>query len=202
MSQAEDPQEEKKRLLALLLEGSIVTVIDNCEKPLKSDALCTALTEVAVRDRILGSTRTISVPTTTTWIATGNALAIDGDLSSRTLLCTLDPQCERPEEREFTLDLHADVPQRRGELAPAALTIVRRISRPVRRDRTSRYLDDLKPGAASRAIRWSGWAPRTRVRRATPSRLATLYATSSATCLRHGMPFWAIENRPLPMPHR
>ena len=110
MSQADDPQEEKKRLLALLLEGSIVTVLDNCEQALKSDALCTALTETVIRDRILGSTRTISVPTTTTWIATGNGLCFDGDLSSRALLCTLDPGCERPEEREFDVNLHTETP--------------------------------------------------------------------------------------------
>ena len=125
MSQADDPQEEKKRLLALLLEGSIVTVLDNCEQALKSDALCTALTETVIRDRILGSTRTISVPTTTTWIATGNGLCFDGDLSSRALLCTLDPGCERPEEREFDVNLHTETPNCRGELAAAALTIVK-----------------------------------------------------------------------------
>ena len=125
MAQADDPLEEKKRLLALLLEGSIVTVIDNCERPLKSDALCTALTETVIRERILGSTRTISVPTTTTWVATGNGLAFDGDLSSRTVLCTLDPACEHPEEREFDVNLHVDIPQRRGELAAAAITIVK-----------------------------------------------------------------------------
>jgi hypothetical protein len=125
MSQAETPEEEKKRLLALLLEGSPVTVIDNCERPLKSDALCTALTETMIRDRMLGSTRTISVPTTTTWIATGNNLRVDGDLSSRTLLCNLDPGCERPEERSFDVDLHAEVPRRRGQLVAAILTIVR-----------------------------------------------------------------------------
>jgi hypothetical protein len=125
MAQADDPQEEKKRLLALLLEGSVVSVIDNCERPLRSDALCTALTETTMRDRILGSTRTITVPTATTWIATGNNLLIDGDLSSRALLCSLDPRCENPEEREFSVDLHAEVPKRRGELAAAALTITR-----------------------------------------------------------------------------
>jgi putative DNA primase/helicase len=125
MSQADDPQEEKKRLLALLLEGSVVSVIDNCERPLRSVALCTALTEATMRDRILGSTRTITVPTNTTWVATGNNLLIDGDLSSRALLCSLDPHCEHPEQREFQVDLHADVPRRRGELAAAALTVVR-----------------------------------------------------------------------------
>jgi putative DNA primase/helicase len=125
ISQADDPQEEKKRLLALLLEGSVVSVIDNCERPLRSDALCTVLTESTMRDRILGATRTITVPTNTTWIATGNNLLIDGDLSSRALLCSLDPRCERPEEREFAVDLHAEVPKRRGELAAATLTITR-----------------------------------------------------------------------------
>jgi hypothetical protein len=65
------------------------------------------------------------VPTATTWIATGNSLHIEGDLSSRTLLCTLDPKCERPEERQFDTDLHVDVPGRRGGLASAALTIVK-----------------------------------------------------------------------------
>jgi hypothetical protein len=125
MAQADDQNEERKRLLALLLEGSAVTVLDNCDRPLKSDALCTAITETSIRDRILGSTRTISVPTATTWIATGNSLHIEGDLSSRTLLCTLDPKCERPEERTFAVDLHTDVPRRRGELVSAALTIIR-----------------------------------------------------------------------------
>jgi putative DNA primase/helicase len=125
MSQADDPQEEKKRLLALLLEGSVVSVIDNCERRLRSDALCTALTETTMRDRILGATRTITVPTTTTWIATGNNLLIDGDLSSRALLSSLDPRCERPEERDFAVDLHSQVPKRRGQLAAATLTITR-----------------------------------------------------------------------------
>src|SRR5439155_23583152 len=69
--------------------------------------------------------KTVSAPTTTTWIATGNNLQITGDLSSRTLLCTLDPQCEHPEERQFGADLHEYVPKFRFELVPAALTIVR-----------------------------------------------------------------------------
>lgn len=125
ISQSETPDEERKRLLAILLEGSAVTVIDNIERPLKSDVLCTALTEPVIRDRILGSTRTISAPTTTTWVATGNNVRIDGDLSSRTLLCTLDPRCERPEERDFAINLHNYVPGHRGELAAAALTVVR-----------------------------------------------------------------------------
>jgi hypothetical protein len=39
--------------------------------------------------------------------------------------CALDPAVERPEEREFEVDLHEVVPRRRAELAVAALTVVR-----------------------------------------------------------------------------
>lgn len=125
MSQPDSPDEERKRLLALLSEGSTITVIDNIERPIKSDVLCTVLTEPLIRDRVLGSTRTVSVPTTTTWIATGNNIRVDGDLTSRCLLCRLDPACERPEERAFTINLHETVPRDRGELCVAILTIVR-----------------------------------------------------------------------------
>lgn len=125
ISQSDTPEEERKRLLALLLQGSMVTVIDNVERPLKSDALCTALTEPTIQDRILGSTRVISVPTRTVWIATGNNIRVDGDLTSRCLLCALDPECERPEERSFDVNLHEFAPRNRNVLASAALTILR-----------------------------------------------------------------------------
>lgn len=125
ISQSDTPEEERKRLLALLLQGSMVTVIDNVERPLKSDALCTALTEPSIQDRILGSTRVVSVPTRTVWIATGNNIRVDGDLTSRCLLCALDPECERPEERSFEVNLHDYAPKNRNVLASAAMTILR-----------------------------------------------------------------------------
>jgi hypothetical protein len=125
LSQAERPEEEKKRLLAILLGGSVVTAIDNCERPLQSDALCTILTEPTWTERLLGVSRNVSVSTATTWIATGNNLQFSGDLSSRVLLCGIDPECEHPEARRFAVNLHDEIPRRRGELAAAALTIVR-----------------------------------------------------------------------------
>jgi hypothetical protein len=125
ISQSDTPEEERKRMLALFLQGSGTTVLDNVERPLKSDALCTALTEPTIQDRILGSTRVITVPTKTVWIATGNNIRIDGDLTSRCLLCSLDPECERPEEREFDVNLHEFAPKNRSVLASAALTILR-----------------------------------------------------------------------------
>jgi hypothetical protein len=125
ISQAADPESERKRLLAALIEGPPLIVIDNVEKALKSDALCIVLTEPTFTDRLLGASRTLTVPTNCMVAATGNNLVLHGDLSARGLLCELDPACERPEEREFDLDLHEWVPAHRGELAAAALTIMR-----------------------------------------------------------------------------
>lgn len=125
MSQAEDAEAERKRLLAVLMEGGAVAVLDNIERPLASDALCSILTEPVFRDRVLGVTRTAAVPTNTSWFITGNNAQVVGDLTVRVLTCRLDPACERPEERTFTVDLHREVPCQRGELAAAALTIIR-----------------------------------------------------------------------------
>jgi hypothetical protein len=125
MSQAEDAESERKRVLAILMEGDTLAVIDNVERPLGSDTLCSVLTEPSFRDRILGKTQTITVPTCATWVATGNNLTVVGDLTTRVLTCRIDPQVERPEEREFKVNLHEVVPARRGELAAAALTVIR-----------------------------------------------------------------------------
>jgi putative DNA primase/helicase len=125
MSQADDQTDERKRLLAVLLEGAEVNVIDNAERELKSDALCSALTEPRFSDRLLGASKTVTVASAATWFVTGNNLVVAGDLSARAISCALDPGCERPEERTFLVDLHKVVPERRTELAVAALTIVR-----------------------------------------------------------------------------
>jgi putative DNA primase/helicase len=94
ISQAADPESERKRLLAALIEGPPLIVIDNIEKPLKSDALSTVLTEPTFTDRLLGVSKTLTVPTNCMLAATGNNLVLHGDLSARGLLCELDPACE------------------------------------------------------------------------------------------------------------
>ena len=125
MSQADDAESERKRLFSVLLEGAAIGVIDNVERTFASDALCSILTEPVFKDRVLGVSRTASAPTCTTWSVTGNNLTIQGDLTTRMLVCRIDPECERPEEREFKVNLHEEVPKRRAELAVAALTIIR-----------------------------------------------------------------------------
>ncbi len=125
MSQADSLDEEKKRLLAILMEGDPIVCIDNVERPLGSDALCSILTQEVWKERLLGQNKTINVLTSVTFLATGNNLAFQGDLSTRVLLCMLDPQCERPEERSFDVNLYKYIPEHRGELVKVALTILR-----------------------------------------------------------------------------
>lgn len=72
LSQAEDLESERKRILTILLEDDAVAVIDNVERPLGSDAYCSVLTGTSYCDRLLGQTMIAEVPTTTTWYATGN----------------------------------------------------------------------------------------------------------------------------------
>lgn len=123
--QAENESEEKKRLLAVLAEGDPIICYDNIERPFGSAALCSVLSQEEYKDRLLGSNRSLNVPTQATFLATGNNLTFVGDISTRAILCRLDPQCERPEERSFDIDLYQHIPEHRSELVQAALTILR-----------------------------------------------------------------------------
>lgn len=125
MSHGNDEDEQRKRILALLLEGEPVACIDNVEDGLGGAPLCSVLTQVFWKDRVLGASKTATVPTNVTWLATGNNLHFIGDISTRVIPCDLDPGCERPEEREFEVDLHEYLPLHRHELVPAALTVLR-----------------------------------------------------------------------------
>ncbi len=125
MSLGEDANEERKRWLSVLLDGDSVICIDNIEKPLGGSTLCSILTQETYKDRILGMSRTVTVSTAVTLLCTGNNLVFDGDLTTRVIPCDLDPGVERPEERSFAVNLYQYVPEHRGELVVAGLTILR-----------------------------------------------------------------------------
>jgi|SRR5579872_1050236 len=122
--QAENETEEKKRIMAVLIEGDPIVCYDNIEKPFKSAALCSILTQQEYKDRLLGGNETRTVLTNATFLVTGNNLVLMGDISTRSLLCKLDPKVEHPEERSFALDLRKYIPKNRGELVKAGLTIL------------------------------------------------------------------------------
>jgi putative DNA primase/helicase len=126
LDQSKDDVETDKRLVAALLRGGAIIAIDNVDRPLDSALLCQALTNSGVMQlRILGSSRDVDVPNTAMFYATGNNLVLAGDLTRRTLLCRLDPGCERPELREFNCDPLIMAKEDRREYVIAALTILR-----------------------------------------------------------------------------
>jgi putative DNA primase/helicase len=125
MKYADTDEEATKTMLAVLAEGDQVVLIDNVERPLEGDTLCAVLTSEAYRQRVLGRTEMMNVPTTTQFLATGNNLVIAGDLRTRALLCRIDPKTEHPEQRQFEGELREWITQERPKLVAAGLTVLR-----------------------------------------------------------------------------
>lgn len=124
MSLGHDDAEFEKRLGGVLLAGDAVIAIDNIERPLRGDLICQVATQQFVRIRPLGGSGMLNVPTHALLVATGNNLAIIGDLKRRVLMVRLDAHTERPEQRSFERDHLAEMQARRGEIIHDALTIV------------------------------------------------------------------------------
>lgn len=125
MKYADTDEEAAKIALAVLMEGDPVVVIDNIERPLQGDWLCTMLTSEGYKARVLGRSEMMNVPTNCLWLATGNHMVIGGDLRHRTLMCRLDAKMERPGERVFKKDMRVWTTDHRPQLVAAGLTIMR-----------------------------------------------------------------------------
>ena len=123
LSLGHDDAEAEKRIVGVLLAGDILILLDNIERPLKGDLLCQILSQLFVRLRPLSTSKMETLMTNVMLVATGNNLAIVGDLKRRVVLVRMDAGQERPEQRVFARDHLADVFARRGELIRAALTI-------------------------------------------------------------------------------
>jgi hypothetical protein len=125
MSQGKSDEENEKRLSSVLMAGDPVIVIDNCDRPIEGDFLCTMLTQEKVRPRVLGQSEVRNVPTGSLVIATGNNLELAGDVTRRTLFCRIDTGKERPDQIEYSFDAVAETMEMRPRIVVAALTILR-----------------------------------------------------------------------------
>ena len=122
-------EETEKRLGGVLLTGDPILALDNCETGVGGDLLCQMLTQETVKVRPLGGSQIVDLPTNVFVTATGNNLALVGDMTRRAVLCRIDAGVERPELRVFDgPDPVAIAKAQRGELAVAALTIMRAYS--------------------------------------------------------------------------
>jgi putative DNA primase/helicase len=117
--------ETESRLVGLLLAGFPIVSLDNVNGELGSDLLCQAVSQPLIRLRALGRSDILEIESRASLFATGNNLRVRGDMTRRTLVCTLDPQLERPELREFASNPVDAVLADRGRYVAAAIAIVR-----------------------------------------------------------------------------
>ena len=149
IAQACNEAEEGKRLLAVLQDGDPIVCIDNIDRPFGSSTLCSILTEPTYKGRVLGKTQNVVYSTNSLFLATGNNLVFQGDISTRVILCTLDAEVQQPEQRSFDVDLHKYIPENRGKLVMAALTVLKAY---IQADKPSTNITPF-----GRFEQWSNW---------------------------------------------
>jgi hypothetical protein len=146
LSQGKSPEEDEKRLSTVLFAGDPVIHVDNVERPLQGDFLCSMLTQEVVQARILGLSERRILPCTALVVASGNNLVHSGDASRRAIVCRLDAQVERPDERRFDFDCHTEVRAGRPGLVVDGLTVLKA------------YHDAGRPGALTPMGSFDDWA--------------------------------------------
>jgi len=124
LSQGKSEEEDEKRLSTVLFAGDPVIHLDNCERALSGEFLCSMLTQEVLQARILGQSERRILASTALVVASGNNLTFAGDTSRRVVVCRLDAKVERPDSRRFDFDCQAEVLSTRPELVVAGLTIL------------------------------------------------------------------------------
>ena len=122
-----DEDEWRKCLLSVLRAGTNLVVFDDVATTLSAPALAGVITAHRWSDRVLGQTAELALPVNTLFVATGNNLAVGGDLPRRSVWVRLDAKSPRPwQGRDFRHPLlERWVLRHRGELLSALLTLVR-----------------------------------------------------------------------------
>ncbi|MGH3631645.1 MAG: hypothetical protein ACRDRL_29930 [Sciscionella sp.] len=111
LSWPDSDEELRKTVTAVMAEPVGAVVFDNLAEgaAIDSPILARLITEHTWSDRRLGSSANVAYANDRLWLATGNNLAVGGDMASRTVLVRLDPDMPHPEERAgFTIP---DLPQ-------------------------------------------------------------------------------------------
>lgn len=126
LTHAQNDEELRKRITALLREGHSVNILDNVSRPLDSGIFAAALTATMWTDRILGQSATFSVPVRCIWVTTANNPTMEWEIARRSIRIRLDALTERAWLREGFKhpNLREWVDEHRGEVIWAALTLI------------------------------------------------------------------------------
>ncbi len=127
VTEAKDDEEWRKRITAVLREGRAVIILDNLTRPLTSGVVANAITTPRWADRLLGKNEIISLPVRTTWVTTGNNVALSLEIARRSVHIRLDPKRDRPWLRDGFRhpNLVAWVQARRTDFIWAAVVLIR-----------------------------------------------------------------------------
>lgn len=121
-------EEIRKQMTSLIKEGNDIIFFDEAHV-IESAALARGLTAEIYTDRILGSTRMISLSNKVTWIAAGNQVQVNGDMSRRVCWIQLYPKGANPQDRDASCFRHPELKKwtrkNRGAIISAALTVIR-----------------------------------------------------------------------------
>ena len=150
ISAGKNEEELEKRLGALLMTGQSIISIDNVNGNLGGDALCQIIERPSVDIRVLGKSEIVKIETRSTIFANGNNISLLEDVTRRAILCTLDPNLERPELKQFETNPFDTILLNRGKYIAAALTIVRA------------YISAGKPNTAPKLASFEDWSDNVR----------------------------------------
>jgi hypothetical protein len=127
ISPPSDPDEWRKQLTSILLEAPPMVIIDNVTTTVDWPYVAKVVTGEMHQDRILGKSKTISVPVRCSWIVTGNNLQLAGDMPRRCFWIRMDAGCAEPFRRTgFRHEPLKDwVLAHRRDLLTALLTLAR-----------------------------------------------------------------------------
>lgn len=100
----DDPAEQGKTLISMLLEGPRGVLFDNVMSVLKPNAtFCSAMTSESYRARGLGGMKLVSVSNRALWVLNGNNVGLQGDVVRRVMSIVLDSP-ENPETQMHAFD--------------------------------------------------------------------------------------------------
>jgi hypothetical protein len=123
-----DDDENRKLITSSFRQGTELLIFDEAHT-IEGRHLARSITGETYSDRILGVSNMIEFPNKITWVALGNNVAVNGDLSRRVYRIRLAPAIANPQDRDVASFRHPDIKrwtrEHRSELIGAALTLVR-----------------------------------------------------------------------------
>lgn len=123
-----EDEENRKVITSGFRAGTEFFVFDEAHV-IEGRALARSITGLTYSDRILGVSTLAQFPNRVTWLALGNNVQVNGDMSRRVFRVRLSPAVANPQDRSADEFRHPDIKRwtsdHRAELLGAALTLVR-----------------------------------------------------------------------------